>query len=64
MGKILQKLPPAGNKYLAQIFNAAMLTGYVPAQTKVAKIILHLKPGKSPNEPMANRPISLLLILS
>jgi hypothetical protein len=45
-GKILQELPPAGIKYLTQILNAAMLTGYFPAQWKVAKIILHLKPGK------------------
>jgi hypothetical protein len=51
--KILQELPPAGIKYLTQIFNAAMLTGYFPAQWKVAKIILHLKPGKPPNESMS-----------
>jgi hypothetical protein len=44
MRKILQELPPVGIKYLTQIFNAAMLTGYFPAQWKVAKIILHLKP--------------------
>jgi hypothetical protein len=37
-GKILQELPPAGIKYLTQIFNAAMPTGYFPAQWKVAKI--------------------------
>jgi hypothetical protein len=41
-----------------------MLTGYFPAQWKVAKIILHLKPYKPPNEPMSYRPISLLPILS
>jgi hypothetical protein len=41
-----------------------MLTGYFPAQCKVAKIILYLKPGKPPNEPMSYRPISLLPILS
>jgi hypothetical protein len=63
-GKILQELPPTGIKYLTQIFNAAMLTGYFPAQWKVAKIILHLKPGKPPNEPLSYRPISLLPILS
>jgi hypothetical protein len=38
MGKILQELPLAGIKYLTQIFNATMLTGYFPAQWKVAKI--------------------------
>jgi hypothetical protein len=57
--KILQELPPADIKYLAQIFNAAMLTEYFPAQLKVAKIILHFKPGQR-----ANGPISLLPILS
>jgi hypothetical protein len=41
-----------------------MLTGYFPVQCKEAKIILHLKPCKSPNEPMSYRPISLLPILS
>jgi hypothetical protein len=43
-GKILQELPPVGIKYLTQIFNAAMLTGYFPAQLKVAKLILLLNP--------------------
>jgi hypothetical protein len=41
-----------------------MLTGYFPGQWIIAKIILHLKPGKPPNEPMSYRPISLLPILS
>jgi hypothetical protein len=41
-----------------------MLTGYFPAQWKVAKIILHLKTGKPPNEPISYRAISLLPILS
>jgi hypothetical protein len=63
-GKILQELPPTGIKYLTQIFNAAMLTGYFLAQWKVAKVILHLKPGKPPNELMSYRPISLLPIPS
>jgi hypothetical protein len=63
-GEILQELPPVGIKYLTLIFNAAMLTGYFPAQWKVAKIILHLKPGKPLNEPISYRPISLLPILS
>jgi hypothetical protein len=60
MGKILQELPPTNIKYLTQIFNATILTGYFLAQQKVAKIILHLKPDKLPNEPMSYRPISLL----
>jgi hypothetical protein len=63
-GKILQELPPTGIKYLTQIFNTAMLTGYFPAQWKVVKIILHLNLANPPNEPMSYRPISLLPILS
>jgi hypothetical protein len=51
-------------KYLTQLFSAAMLTGYFPAQWKVAKIILNLKPGKPPNEHISYKPISLLPILS
>jgi hypothetical protein len=35
----------------SRIFNAAMFTGYFPAQWKVAKITLRLKPGKFPNKP-------------
>jgi hypothetical protein len=53
MGKILQELPPAGIKYLAQIFNAAIHTEYFSAQWKVAKIIIHFKIGKPLNEPMS-----------
>jgi hypothetical protein len=41
-----------------------MLTGCFPAQGKVAKIILHLKLGKPPYEPMSYRPVLLLPILS
>jgi hypothetical protein len=40
----LDDIPLASN--ITQIFNAAMLTGNFPAQWKVAKIILQLKPGK------------------
>jgi hypothetical protein len=53
-------LPTIGIKYLTQIFNAALLIGYFPAQWKVAQIILLLKPGKPPNELTSYRPISLL----
>jgi hypothetical protein len=41
-GQILQELPRAGIKYLTQIFNAAMFTGYFLAQWK---------PGKPPMNP-------------
>jgi hypothetical protein len=58
-GKIFQELPPASIKYLTQIFNLAMLTGYFPAQWKIAKIILDSKPSKSPNKPVSHRPISI-----
>jgi hypothetical protein len=44
-GKILQKLPTIGIKYLTQLFNAVLLLDYFPSQWKVAQIILTLKPG-------------------
>jgi hypothetical protein len=47
-GKVLEKLPVVGIQYLTQIFNAVILTGHLPAQWKVAQIILILKPGKPP----------------
>jgi hypothetical protein len=46
--KTLQELP-IGIKYLTQLFNAVLYLTYFPAQWKVAKIILILKPGKPPN---------------
>jgi hypothetical protein len=63
-GQILKELPSIGIKYLTQMFNSALLTGYFPAQWKVAQIILILKPGKPPNELTSYRPISLLPIIS
>jgi hypothetical protein len=47
---LLKALLTIGIKYLTQIFNSPLLTGYFPAQWKVAQIILLLKPGKPPNE--------------
>jgi hypothetical protein len=49
-GKILKELSIIGIKYLTQLFNAILLKEYVPAQWKVAQIILILKPRKLPNE--------------
>jgi hypothetical protein len=56
-GKILKELSIIGIKYLTQIFSAVLLTGYFPAQWKVAQIILILKPRKPPNELTSYRPI-------
>jgi hypothetical protein len=64
IGKILEELSMIGIKYLAELFNAVLLKGYVPAQWKVAQVILILKPGKSPNELTSYQPISLLPIVS
>jgi hypothetical protein len=49
-GRILQALPPVAIQFLTQLFNAALILGYFPAQWKVAQIILLLKPGKPPHE--------------
>jgi hypothetical protein len=63
-GNILKELPIIEIKYLTQSFNAILLTGYSPAQWKVARIILILQPGKPPNELTSYWLISLLLIVS
>jgi exonuclease III len=63
-GKILKELPEMGTRYITQIFNAILRTGYFPDQWKVAQVILILKPGKPPEDPKSYRPISLLPVLS
>jgi hypothetical protein len=55
-------LPSIGIKYLTQLFNAVLLKGYFPAQWKLARIILILKPGK-PKGLTSYRPIRLLTIV-
>lgn len=63
-GKILKELPEKGIRYITQIFNAVLRTGYFPDQWKVAQVILIPKPGKPPEDPKSYRPISLLPVLS
>jgi hypothetical protein len=63
-GRILQALPSIAIQFLTQLFSAALLLGYFPAQWKVAQIILLLKPGKPPHEITSYRPISLLPVIS
>jgi hypothetical protein len=63
-GHILKALPPIGIKFLTQLFNAALILGYFPAQWKVARIILLFKPGKLPHELTSYHPISLLPIVT
>lgn len=62
--KLLKEMPENGVKFLTQLFNAIISTGNMPCQWKVAKIIMILKPGKTPTEPTSYRPISLLPITS
>jgi hypothetical protein len=62
-GKILKELPIIEIKYLTQTFSAVLLTGYFPAQWKVAQILI-LQPGKPPTELTSYCLISLLLIVS
>jgi hypothetical protein len=49
-GKILKELPIVGIKHLIQLLNAVLLKGYLPAQWRIAQVILIRKPGKPPNE--------------
>jgi hypothetical protein len=56
-GKILKELPETGFRYITQIFNAILHTGYFPDQWKVAQVILIPKPGKPPEDPKSYRPV-------
>jgi hypothetical protein len=42
-----EERPIIGIKYLAQLFNALLLKGYLQAQWKVGEVNFILKPGKS-----------------
>lgn len=63
-GKILKELPPKIIIFITQLFNAILRTSIYPMQWKVAQIVMIPKPGKSPEEITAYRPISLLPIVS
>ena len=63
-GIMLKELPRKGIVMLTYLINAAIRLEYVPAQWKVAEIIMIPKPGKSPNEKTSYRPISLLPTIS
>jgi hypothetical protein len=59
-GKILKGLPINEIQYLSQLFNAVLLNGYLPAQWKVAQVILIFKPVKPRNSLTSYWPICLL----
>lgn len=50
--------------YLTQVLNAILQREFVPAQWKVAEIILILKPGKDPANVSSYRPLCLLPVAS
>jgi len=63
-GLVLKKLPTKGLKMLLLLVNATFRLMYVPAQWKIAEMIMILKPGKKATEMKSYRPISLLPIMS
>ena len=50
-------------KLILKIFNASFDLGYVPANWKIAKIILLLKKNQNPDDPNSYRAISLLICI-
>jgi hypothetical protein len=54
---------PVGIKYITQLFSAVFIKVYFPAQWKVARIILVLKPGNAKDLTL-HRQISVLPIVS
>jgi len=62
--QMIQELPPSGQKFLLQLYNAMLRLEYWPTKFKQARVIMILKPGKQPIEVSSYRPISLLSIIS
>jgi Reverse transcriptase (RNA-dependent DNA polymerase)/Endonuclease-reverse transcriptase len=60
----LINLPDSAVKYLTNIINAMLKTGYFPKDWKLAKVLMFPKPGKDHSDPNNYRPISLLCTLS
>ena len=58
--RALKHLPQRAVSLLVHIFNAILLTHYLPIVWKHARVITILKPGKDPALPSSYRPISLL----
>jgi len=58
--RALNHLPQRAVSFLAQIFDAVLLTRHFPSIWKHARVISILKPGKDPALPSFYRPISLL----
>lgn len=61
-GRLNKELPRKELVLLTVIFNALLGVGYFSTQWKVSDIILIQKPGKTPNDVISYRPISLLLV--
>ena len=57
---LLMKLPDVAIDKLKDIFNSTISLGYFPIILKNGLIILILKPGKDPTNPINYRPITLL----
>ena len=63
-GKVLQELSQKGVRAITRIYNAILRIEYFPCHWKVGQIVLIAKPGKTPEDIVSYRPISLLPILS
>lgn len=62
--RAIKNLPHKVVVLLTYIFNAILRLGYFPAQWKLARVIMILKPGKPSAEVGSYRPISILSVFS
>ena len=57
---ILKNLPDSGLKFIMNIFNSCLKTGYFPLAWKIGKVVSIPKPNKNNKIPSNYRPITLL----
>jgi len=61
---MIQELPPEDLKAILHLFSAVLRLQHWPKPLKQAKVVMILKPGKTPTDLTSYKPISLLPVIS